>query len=61
MKPLEAVPQGAGEPQQAFVVIARLETYEDLPVASGPEIIRIVEETGQVSTCAALNPGGDPV
>ena len=61
MKPLEAVPRGAGEPRQAFVVIARPEMDDDRPVASGPEIIRIVEGTGQVSTCAALNPGGDPM
>lgn len=61
MKPLEAVPQGAGEPRQVFVVIARLDMCEDLPVASGPEILRIVEGTGQVPTCAALDPGGDPV
>jgi hypothetical protein len=61
MNPQEATMQRAGVPRQAFAVIARLDADDDRPAASGPEIIRIVEGTGQVSTCAALNPGGDPM
>lgn len=61
MKPPEVTPQGAGEPRQAFVVVARLETDDDRLVAPGLEIIRVVEGTCQASTCAALNPGGVPM